>query len=306
MQCLLNSLVSRAVFILFLGMSAVPSADAASLNQEMLGTIQDFAKKFCDEVQFSGEQKNIAVEGEAGAELNGLLKKLLDLGAKLDGKYTINSYTGFVREHLLDAFKTVTECRLVIWNDLKQYLPAESSSIESTFDFVCVPSNPEYTPITVESVYDNGEPLTGEALESARIRIQKEKKLSDRNMAKRFDTLRRMGEIYITNEQQIVRKNRDGIFKPGKSSSEEQRASELRSYLASPMEKHAAVLIYYLEDAQTIRSKRNKDFLGLVDIAQYVSSTLRFETLTRAKFYSAKIPTMTISFRYSAHQCDFY
>jgi len=97
---------------------------AASLkdNEKALNMIADFAGRLCKDIPLQGHGDNFELSGSAKAELNGIIKQLANLG--IDGaiKYQNIDYEGVLQKDLVNALKDSTNCRLQIWNDLKDKL----------------------------------------------------------------------------------------------------------------------------------------------------------------------------------------
>jgi hypothetical protein len=103
---------------------------AASLeeNEKALKMIADFADRLCKEIPLQGHGDNLELTGSAKAELNGIIKKLANLG--LDGaiKYQNTEYEGLLQKDLVSALKDETKCRLQVWNDLKDKLISNTAT----------------------------------------------------------------------------------------------------------------------------------------------------------------------------------
>jgi hypothetical protein len=103
---------------------------AASLEEteKALNMIADFADRLCKDIPLQGHGDNLELTGSAKAELNGIIKKLANLG--LDGaiKYQNTEYEGLLQKDLVSALKDSTNCRLQIWKDLKDKLISSSTS----------------------------------------------------------------------------------------------------------------------------------------------------------------------------------
>jgi len=97
-----------------------------TINAEALATIEDFSSKFCGDYLEGGSASAMSASGEAQAQLTGLFKKLADLGIK--GAASINSeeYIGVLREDLGEELKNARECRLAVWESLKEAVIQES------------------------------------------------------------------------------------------------------------------------------------------------------------------------------------
>ena len=127
--------INRFLFLAVIGIffwSFIPQkALPATLeeNEKALTMIADFAERLCKDPPLEGHGKNMELSGSAKAELRGIIKKLANLG--LDGaiKYQNTEYAGLLQKDLVSALKYRTDCRLKIWNDLKDKLISTNTSI---------------------------------------------------------------------------------------------------------------------------------------------------------------------------------
>lgn len=111
-------MLGRALAIAMAGL--LPGAAMAqSVNAKALEEINDFASSFCGDYYREGSSKQFGAEGAAQAELDGLLKKLTNIGVKGAAAFDSKSYVGVLQGELGDELKSVRDCRLKIWNDLK-------------------------------------------------------------------------------------------------------------------------------------------------------------------------------------------
>jgi hypothetical protein len=93
-------------------------------NRELLDLITDTADKMCKDIPLKGSGSDFAASGNLSAEVSGLAKKLTDAGAKIEGSYQSHEFQGLLQQDLLKALQNSTQCRLLIWKDLKgQFLP---------------------------------------------------------------------------------------------------------------------------------------------------------------------------------------
>ncbi len=88
-------------------------------NKEALAVISDFAKEMCDKISLEGAAENVKLSGEAKAELSGLLKKLVKLGIKGAADYQGSEYQGVLQRDLVTVLKESRDCRITIFNELK-------------------------------------------------------------------------------------------------------------------------------------------------------------------------------------------
>lgn len=113
----LSPTISILIFLSLLFLS--PDLKAETLNKEALATIQKFANDICGEYWREGGQEKLMLSGELEARLNGLLRKLSDLG--IEGSVTFDSkrYEGVLHEDLASEFRNIRECKLQVWRDLR-------------------------------------------------------------------------------------------------------------------------------------------------------------------------------------------
>ena len=92
---------------------------AQSFNSEALKQIQIFATNFCGAYYREGSSQKLELDGKAEAKLNGLLKKLTDMGISGAAKFSSMKYIGLHQGDLAPEYKNIRACKLQIWNDLK-------------------------------------------------------------------------------------------------------------------------------------------------------------------------------------------
>ena len=103
------------------------SAQADS-QQEALDRIADFADRMCAVIELKGENQSLNISGKLDVEFSSLLKKLADLGVEGAIDKQNSSYSGVPHEQLVEALSGSTDCKLLLWNDLKEKLLVESFS----------------------------------------------------------------------------------------------------------------------------------------------------------------------------------
>ncbi len=107
------------VSFLFAGISG-----AASLKEhkEALKVISDFANEMCDKIPIKGKGENVELTGEARAGLNGLFKKLANIGIEGVADYQKSEYEGLLQKDLAATLKDSRNCKLEILNQLKSII----------------------------------------------------------------------------------------------------------------------------------------------------------------------------------------
>lgn len=97
----------------------VVAGDDLAAKQEALNIIADAADRICGEISSTGGGRKIEISGNAKAELNGLIKKMVDLGIEGAAKYEKSEYQNVLREDLAETLKTSTNCKLDVFRELK-------------------------------------------------------------------------------------------------------------------------------------------------------------------------------------------
>jgi hypothetical protein len=103
--------------------SVVPlAAQDLAKQKQALDVINEFALSLCDSVQANGKSEAWEVSGDAKARLNGVVKKVADLGITSAVKYTSSEYQGVLQSDLGKVLDNQTNCRLAVFKDLKEKL----------------------------------------------------------------------------------------------------------------------------------------------------------------------------------------
>lgn len=120
---------------LLLGISLISFCASVSLatelldeQKESLAVIADFADRLCKDIPLEGSGENIDLSIEAKAELDDLIKKLVNLGAVGAGKYQKTEYQGLLQSDLAKVLKDSTQCKLEIFKALKDELLVKGDS----------------------------------------------------------------------------------------------------------------------------------------------------------------------------------
>jgi hypothetical protein len=100
-----------------------------------LQEITDTADRLCGNVATSGQTNSLKASGDVKAELNGLVKKLADIGVSASGETNSSAYEGVVQQELTTALQDVRKCKLKVFNTLQEKLlfnvaPAATSAEE--------------------------------------------------------------------------------------------------------------------------------------------------------------------------------
>ncbi len=109
----------------------VANADTSLDDQKKaLDMIADFADRICKSVPLEGSGSAVELNGEAKAELKGLLKKVANLGIGGNGKYEEKSWSGILQKDLTDILQKNVDCNLKVFESLKDkiILPKQDAS----------------------------------------------------------------------------------------------------------------------------------------------------------------------------------
>ncbi len=120
-----NSIALLVLFLITVLINETASASSLEDKEKALKIIGDFAERLCKDIPLEGQGKNIELTGSAKAELNGIIKTLANLGIEGAAKYQDTGYKGVLQKDLAIALKNSADCRLQIWNDLKdKFIPS--------------------------------------------------------------------------------------------------------------------------------------------------------------------------------------
>jgi hypothetical protein len=103
-------------------LAADPLVAQAQSTSEALQQITDTADKICGLVATSGNKSTAQATGEIKAELNGLIKRLADLGVSGGAEVSSSKYEGLLQQDLPTAMRDVIECKLKVFNVLQEKL----------------------------------------------------------------------------------------------------------------------------------------------------------------------------------------
>ncbi|WP_455387739.1 hypothetical protein [Petrachloros mirabilis] len=115
---ILIALVAACSFSL--AANSVAAQSSLAEQERALNMIADFADRLCKDIPLEGEGDNVELSGKAKVELSGIIKKIADLGVEGAAKYQKTEYKGLLQKDLVRALQDSTNCRLQVWNDLKE------------------------------------------------------------------------------------------------------------------------------------------------------------------------------------------
>lgn len=98
----------------------------SSHAQSSTEVVEKMLTAVCGSFQSSGGGNNFSIEGDASAQLSGLLKQLTDAGISGAAGFNSDSYVGVLRSEVGTQLNSVRECRERVWNDLSPLITSTS------------------------------------------------------------------------------------------------------------------------------------------------------------------------------------
>jgi hypothetical protein len=123
-----------AVFALAFGSSSAlgQANEKLAMQRAALKDITDAAERICNSIPLNGTSQSAELSGQAKAEVNGVIKKVADLGVQGAGKYQTSEFSNVLQRDLAQAIQTNTNCKQTVFNVLvDRMIPAQSSASPS-------------------------------------------------------------------------------------------------------------------------------------------------------------------------------
>jgi hypothetical protein len=119
-----------AIFALTFGSSsALGQAEMLSMQRTALKDITDAAERICNSIPLSGVSQSAELSGQAKAEVNGVIKKVAELGVAGAGKYQTSEFSNVLQRDLAQAIQTNANCKQTVFNVLvDRMIPARPSA----------------------------------------------------------------------------------------------------------------------------------------------------------------------------------
>lgn len=136
---LLRGFVTMKVITAFLLSSSIlvlanGSASAQYLNLEASNEIMRLADSLCETVEQSGESERLQISGAAKAEVEGLFKRLAEIGVEGVVASDAESYVGVVQAELGDQLIDVRNCKMTVFLSLKDALIVQTPTAQKPAD----------------------------------------------------------------------------------------------------------------------------------------------------------------------------
>jgi hypothetical protein len=134
--------VATALVLVVSWISVFPAlADDFANQAAALEVIKKAAADICYTVPQEGSRSTVQLSGDARAELDAAIKKVIDLGIKGAGQYQSEQYKGVLQEQLATTLKSSMDCRLDVFNTLVNKMlgwrpPASQSTINEIGKFI--------------------------------------------------------------------------------------------------------------------------------------------------------------------------
>lgn len=92
---------------------------ASTINDNAIDELKSLSSFICDKIMLDGGEQTLELDGKAKAELDSILSNLANLGISGAAKYKNKKFVNVLRKDLADQLNKARECRLLIWNDMK-------------------------------------------------------------------------------------------------------------------------------------------------------------------------------------------
>lgn len=94
------------------------SYDSLENNRKVIELIKGTAVDLCGKSVNSGGSTEYDISGNARATINGLMKKLTNIGVSVSGKLKENKYFGVLQKDVLENNKNISTCNVQVFNRL--------------------------------------------------------------------------------------------------------------------------------------------------------------------------------------------
>lgn len=82
----------------------------------------------CGSFNYEGSSQTLTISGDVEAELNGLVRKLVNLGVSGAANFESKKYINVLHEELGGELKSVRDCNLIVWPDLKNLVTGQPTT----------------------------------------------------------------------------------------------------------------------------------------------------------------------------------
>lgn len=120
------------------------AANELDRQREALNLIGETADRICQTVSSQGSASSTNVQGQVNAQVNGLARKLANIGVTAGAQHSSSSWSGVLAKDLPTALRDSLQCRLQVFNSLKGTLlqPVASGRTQQPTKPTKTPSSP--------------------------------------------------------------------------------------------------------------------------------------------------------------------
>lgn len=102
---------------------------AQDKQQAAIEAVRELLPLVCGEFPRGGSSQQFEIKGNAEAKVEGLVKKLIDLGIQGATEFKSEEYVGVLRSEVGQEIKSVRQCNEKIYNDMKALIVEGNSSV---------------------------------------------------------------------------------------------------------------------------------------------------------------------------------
>lgn len=125
-----SAFVTLVVFAMLGGHSSEGYAADLEKQEKAIKIIREAARDLCESSPIEGGGETLELSGEGKAKVNGIVSKVVDLGFQGAAKYKKDAYNGVLQGDLAETINSGNQCRLKVFESLKDKLiPEQSSSV---------------------------------------------------------------------------------------------------------------------------------------------------------------------------------
>lgn len=126
-----SSLYCMLALLLICSYGTVKAAPSLEDQKKALDIIADFSDRICDQIPLEGSGASIELNGEGKAALNGLLKKVTNLGIEGAAKYQDEKWTNVFQKDIANVLKESRNCKLELFKELKDEIIPKQQDVSS-------------------------------------------------------------------------------------------------------------------------------------------------------------------------------
>jgi hypothetical protein len=98
---------------------ALAQPEPIDAQAKALALITDAADRLCSIVKQAGSSQSLKVQGDVKAQLNGLIRQLVDAGISGAADFNADQYEGVIHADLAAAIEHNADCKLKVFDTLQ-------------------------------------------------------------------------------------------------------------------------------------------------------------------------------------------